>query len=86
MTAWGTELVVVSTRTSRVLRVLARGRLEVLAQEGRQVFFGQLPGKEESVIYEVSIAGGPVRRIGGLGAFPDSKPQTATSSPTSQIA
>jgi hypothetical protein len=67
MTAWGTELVVVSTRTSRVLRVLARGRLEVLAQEGRQVFFGQLPGKEESVIYEVSIAGGPVRRIGGLG-------------------
>jgi hypothetical protein len=64
MTAWGTELVVVSTRTSRVLRVLARGRLEVLAQEGRQVFFGQLPGNEETVIYEVSTAGGPVRRIG----------------------
>jgi hypothetical protein len=64
MTAWGTELVVVSTKTGHVERVLARGRLEVLAQEGSHVFFGQLPGNEETVIYEVSITGGPVRRIG----------------------
>ena len=64
MTSWGTELVVVSTRTGRVTRVLARGRMEVLAQAGRHVFFVQLPGNEVAVDYEVSIAGGPVRRLG----------------------
>ncbi len=63
MTAWGTGLVVASTKTGRVLRVLARGRLEVLARQGNHVFFVQLPGNEFPVVYEVSISGGPVRRI-----------------------
>ena len=39
----GTEIDVVSTRTGRVLRVLAHGWVAVIAHVGRKVFFLQIP-------------------------------------------
>jgi len=63
-TSWGRELVVVATRTGRILRVIAHGLLGVDAIAGSHVFFTQLiVANGTTGTYEVSIDGGPVKTV-----------------------
>jgi hypothetical protein len=72
---WGTEVDLVSTRTGRVLRVLARGQVVVIAQAAGHVFFLQIPQQRTgySTLREVAVSGGPVRTL-GVGDMPTPSP------------
>jgi hypothetical protein len=71
----GTEIDVVSTRTGRVLRVLAHGWVAVIAHVGRKVFFLQIQqfGPTVSTLCEVAVTGGPVRTL-AIGSQPTPSP------------